>query len=208
MSRKDNFRRAAYDMFGVGGKGLEEQENSLNAGEAAEEDVAALAGAFVDSVQQEERKSAPPPAPQYPTTVLAAGSVFEGTLRAKGSVDLACQFKGNIFAEGDVVMRTSLEGNVQGKCVELIACSVQGDIQAAEQLRVQHGSIIKGNIATRDLVCSGKVNGDVTAAGHVTLESTAQLTGNLTARTLSIEEGASIEGNVKVVRNQGGGKAD
>ena len=142
-----------------------------------------------------------PAAPKYQTTVLAAGSVFEGTLRAKGSVDLACEFRGNIFAEGDVVMRTSLEGNVQGKCVELIACAVQGDITAANQLKVHRGSFIRGNIATRDLICSGRIEGDIAASGHVVLESDATLAGNLTASTLSIDEGATIEGNLKVSRS-------
>ena len=138
MSRKDNFRKAAFDMFGVG-RDPDGRETAPEAAEAPaepltgvdalmEEDTAALAGAFVEAIRQTE--PAPPPAPKYQTTILAAGSVFEGTLRAKGGVDLACEFRGNIFAEGDVVMRTSLEGNVQGKCVELISCAVHGDIQA------------------------------------------------------------------------------
>ena len=46
------------------------------------------------------------------------------------------------------------------------------------------------------------MEGDIAAAGHVVREHSAQLTGNLTAATLSIEEGASIEGNIKVSRGK------
>ena len=197
MNRKDNFRKAAYDMFGVGGKAPEERQEPPK--EAPRQETAAPEELFAEAVRPAEPPE--PAAPKYQTTVLAAGSVFEGTLRAKGSVDLACEFRGNIFAEGDVVMRTSLEGNVQGKCVELIACAVQGDITAANQLKVHRGSSIRGNIATRDLICSGRIEGDIAASGHVVLESDATLAGNLTASTLSIDEGATIEGNLKVSRS-------
>ena len=209
MSRKDNFRKAAFDMFGVGRDPEEqspgEEERTAPIVEEAVQPGEVKDQAFVEAVRQPEpeiRIPEPPLTPRYQTTVLAEGSVFEGTLRTKGSVDLACQFKGNIFAEGDVVMRTSLEGNVEGKCVELISCAVQGDVKAGSQVKIHSGSNVKGNIATRDLTCSGRVEGDITAAGHVVLEHSAQLTGNLTAATLSIEEGASIEGNIKVSRGK------
>ncbi len=138
--------------------------------------------------------------PKYQATVLAAGSVFEGTLRAKGDVDLACEFKGDIFAEGDVIIRTSLDGNVTGRCVELISCTLKGDMKADSQIKIHQGSAVQGNISTKNLVCSGQINGDVVASGHVVLEGSAKLTGNLTAVTLSMEEGAMIEGNLKVER--------
>ena len=204
MSRKDNFRKAAFDMFGVGRDvepRAEEPEDGedLTAGEGMEPGDG-LEELFAHSVRPAEPIR--PAEPKYQTTVLAAGSVFEGTLRAKGGVDLACEFKGDIFAEGDVVMRTSLEGNVEGKRVELISCAIHGDIKAGAQVRVDRGSSVKGNVVTRDLTCSGKVEGDITASGHVVLESDAVLTGNLTAATLSIDEGAAIDGSLKVSRGK------
>ena len=211
MSRKDNFRKAAFDMFGVGGKGLEDRPEEVPAPQDIPEEPvkteememnSQMNDLFSDGIRAPEPLTDPvvPAGPKYQTTVLAEGSVFEGTLRAKGSVDLACEFKGDIFAEGDVTMRTSLDGNVEGKRVELISCTVQGDIKAGSLVRVDRGSSVKGNVITRDLTCSGRVEGDITAEGHVTLESDAVLTGNLTAATLSIDEGATIEGNLKVCR--------
>ena len=196
MSRKDNFKKAAFDMFGVG-----RDPEDLTAGEEPEETSVEEILAEAQPVRPEPFQ---PETPKYQTTVLAAGSVFEGTLRAKGSVDLACEFKGDIFAEGDVVMRTSLEGNVEGKRVELISCAIHGDIKAGAQVRVDRGSSVKGNVTTKDLTCSGKVEGDIMASGHVVLESDAVLTGNLTAATLSIDEGAAIEGSLKVSRGKQG----
>ena len=220
---RNNFGKAAYEMFGIG-SGREEDEKIRKAGgrgetqetsealkpveekeEVPEVSTEELDKAFLE-VMQKTQTTAPTPAPapevpRYQTTILAEGSEFEGVLRAKGSVDLACKFKGDIFADGDVVMRTSLEGNVEGNCVELISCRVQGDISAKAQVKVHKGSSIKGSIMTRDITCSGQVDGDIVAEGHVILEQSARLIGNLTAATLSIEEGAMIEGNLKVVRS-------
>ena len=204
MSRKDNFRKAAFDMLGVGRdvKPQAEEAEDMDELTAGEELDAGLEELFSQSIRPAE--AIRPAEPKYQTTVLAAGSVFEGTLRATGNVDLACEFKWDIFAEGDVVMRTSLDGNVEGKRVELISCAIHGDIKAGAQVRVDRGSSVKGNVTTKDLTCSGKVEGDIIASGHVVLESDAVLAGNLTAATLSIDEGAAIEGSLKVSRAQQG----
>lgn len=220
MGKNNNFGKAAYEMFGIG-RGDEEGKKPAAAPEDAVAEPAAsdtsrkeapelqTADEVVEALVQEREAArtagTSPRTSKYQTTVLAEGSVFEGTLRAKGSVDLACEFKGNIFAEGDVVMRTSLEGNVEGDCVELISCTVQGDIMAKSKIKVHQGSSIRGNIKTRDLSCSGRVDGDIAASGHVVLESSARLSGNLTAATLTIEEGAAIEGNLKVARSRANG---
>lgn len=69
--------------------------------------------------------------PEKPkTTLLAEGSVFEGTLHTKGDVEIAGVFKGDIFSEGNVKLFANIEGNVQGGNVELVTSSVQGDVSA------------------------------------------------------------------------------
>ena len=196
-------------MFGVGKDTSEDQEEKEevldeeleNSAEDLVGDIEADAF-FKETVQAKTSRTAAKVSSneKYQTTILAPGSVFEGTLHAKGDVDLACEFKGDIFAEGDVTLHISLDGNVQGKCVELCSCAINGDIKATSVVRIQEGSSIQGNIATQDLVCSGQVQGDVVASGHVTLARNAKMLGNVTASTISIEQGSIVDGNLKVKR--------
>ena len=207
MNKKDNFRKAAYDMFGVGGKvqdDTEEQATASVEGAFTEALVSEISEPLAEMSQEAPTvfQSFEPAAPQRQTTILAEGSTFEGTLQTKGDVDLACEFRGDILSEGKVTMRTSLVGNVVGNCVELVDCKVQGDIQAVTLVKISTRSVVTGDIKTQDLLCSGEIAGNIEARGHVILSSSARLKGDLTAATLTIEQGAVIEGNLKVLPPQ------
>ena len=158
MSKKDNFSQAAYEMFGIGrgGSKREADKTAEKPAESAamdvEEDEMSLTVApTVAEVKPLEK------VPEKPkTTLLAEGSVFEGTLHTKGDVEIAGVFKGDIFSEGNVKLFANIEGNVQG--------------------------------------------GNVESSGRVTLTTGSALTGDLTASTIAVMEGALMEGRFKIVK--------
>lgn len=192
MSKKDNFSQAAYEMFGIGrgGSKREADKTAEKPAESAamdvEEDEMSLTVApTVAEVKPLEK------VPEKPkTTLLAEGSVFEGTLHTKGDVEIAGVFKGDIFSEG----------NVQGGNVELVTSSVQGDVSAKELLKIGPQSVIGGNIKTKDMICSGRIVGNVESSGRVTLTTGSALTGDLTAATIAVMEGALMEGRFKIAK--------
>lgn len=198
MSKKDNFSQAAYEMFGIGrgGSKREADKTAEKPAESAamdvEEDEMSLTVADVKPLEK---------VPEKPkTTLLAEGSVFEGTLHTKGDVEIAGVFKGDIFSEGNVKLFANIEGNVQGGNVELVTSSVQGDVSAKELLKIGPQSVIGGNIKTKDMICSGRIVGNVESSGRVTLTTGSALTGDLTASTIAVMEGALMEGRFKIVK--------
>ena len=198
MSKKDNFSQAAYEMFGIGrgGSRREADKTAEKPAESAamdvEEDEMSLTVAEVKPLEK---------VPEKPkTTLLAEGSVFEGTLHTKGDVEIAGVFKGDIFSEGNVKLFANIEGNVQGGNVELVTSSVQGDVSAKELLKIGPQSVIGGNIKTKDMICSGRIVGNVESSGRVTLTTGSALTGDLTASTIAVMEGALMEGRFKIVK--------
>lgn len=190
MSRKDNFSQASYEMFGIGrgGSKREADKTAEKPAESAamdvEEDEMSLTVApTVAEVKPLEK------VPEKPkTTLLAEGSVFEGTLHTKGDVEIAGVFKGDIFSEGNVKLFANIEGNVQG------------DVSAKELLKIGPQSVIGGNIKTKDMICSGRIVGNVESSGRVTLTTGSALTGDLTASTIAVMEGALMEGRFKIVK--------
>lgn len=192
MSTRDNFSKAAQEMFGLGNPAKNEAKATPapEVKKPPEEDF---------SVSVPSPSPAPAPAaPAAQTTILAEGSVFEGTLRAKGNVELCGRFKGDVFSEGSVIIRTGIEGNVQANSIELASSSVKGDLTAAGQLKISERSAVAGNLTAQSIVCAGSVTGNMQAGGSVSLLHTAQLTGDLTAASVSIEEGALLDGRVSV----------
>ena len=199
MSKKDNFSQAAYEMFGIGKNGKREDERPAEP-TPVEPVVSKVEEVEPAPVVKPVAKTAPvPTAPEKPrTTVLAEGSVFEGTLHTKGDVEIAGVFKGDVFSDGDVKLFADIEGNVNGGNVELVTSKVKGDVIAKGVLQVGAQAKIGGNVSTRDIICSGRIEGNVIASGRATLASGSSLTGDLTAVSLNVMEGAALEGRFKV----------
>lgn len=207
MSKKDNFSQAAYEMFGLGKGGSNSKHEAGKpaekpaeaAAKKAEDDEMDLSIVSVGAADAQEKPVEK--APEKPkTTLLAEGSVFEGTLHTKGDVEIAGVFKGDIYSEGDVKLFANIEGNVQGGNVELVTSNVQGDVSAKDLLKIGPQSVVGGNIHTKDMICSGRIVGNVDATGRVTLTTGSALTGDLTAGTIAVMEGALMEGRFKIAK--------
>lgn len=105
-----------------------------------------------------------------------------GTLIGKGAV-----FDGNLSAPETVRVDGTLNGNCT--CKEVLIVGVEGKIN--------------GDITSQNVIISGKVEGDIEAHGKLELLSTAKLVGNITARSLVIDEDACFDGRCTMTTNNG-----
>ena len=87
-----------------------------------------------------------------------------------------------------------IHGDVKVSGSLLIYGKVFGNIQSSGAVQTANGSVIKGNISAKDASISGKVDGDLDVEKKVTLGDTSNLSGNLKASILTIEEGAKFDG--------------
>lgn len=212
MSKKDNFKKAAYDMFGVGSDGsqideevvdieVEEPVAPVEASAPVEEPVVvAEPEPVVEAAPVVEPEPVAVPAVQPVSgdlaTYLAPGTVMEGTLRSQGNVEIAGTFKGDIIAEGDVILHTNIDGNITANNLSLIDCCVAGDCTAAAEIIVDEKSSIIGNIVAEEMLCSGNITGEITVAGNASFEKTAVVDANISAGTIVMERGARISGQL------------
>ena len=203
MSKIDNFKKAAFDMFGVGSDSElvldenasidEKVETILEAEKVTVSDVPAPTHSRSQNVSSNSA-----PYVLVPATYLAPGTVMEGTLRSKGDVEIAGTFKGDIISEGDVTLHTSIEGNITANNLHLIDCSVTGDCTATAVVKINAASSIKGNITAAELVCSGSIVGDITVKGNATFDSSAIVDAKIDAGSIAMERGAKISGQQKM----------
>ncbi len=96
-----------------------------------------------------------------------------GTLIGKGAV-----FNGNLSAPETLRIDGEINGNCE--CSELLIIGAEG--------------CIKGDITAQSVIISGTVEGDIVAQARVELHSTGKVTGNITARSLVIDEDAFFDG--------------
>ena len=202
-NKMDNFKKAAFDMFGVGS----DVESELNQDMSIDEKVDAILEAEqVSAVEVPAPITSRPqsvasnsaPYVLVPATYLAPGTVMEGTLRSKGDVEIAGTFKGDIISEGDVTLHTNIEGNVTANNLSLVDCSVTGDCTATSVVKVDANSSIQGNIVAAELLCSGSIVGDINVKGNATFDSSAIVDANIGAGSIAMERGAKISGKLNM----------
>lgn len=95
------------------------------------------------------------------------------------------KIEGNLFSEGNVRIDGMIVGNL----------SINGNLTIGESSHIQ------GEIKAKNITMGGKIEGKVTAAETLRMESKSMLRGDLFARTLVIEEGAIFDGHSSMNRS-------
>jgi len=109
-------------------------------------------------------------------TALATTSQAQthiGTIIGPGAI-----FDGDLIAPETIRIDGSLNGN----------CECEGNLILGKE------GVINGNIEAQNVTLAGNVTGDIEAHGKLELFSTARLTGDITAKSLIIDEDAYYEG--------------
>lgn len=73
----------------------------------------------------------------------------------------------------------------------------EGALQSEGKLIVGPSGIVKSNIKMREAVIEGRIEGNITVTERLELRSTAQVTGDIQAGMLSVEEGVVLNGKVR-----------
>ena len=95
-----------------------------------------------------------------------------------------------------------IRGEVKGSEDLIVDGLVEGTITLTEsRLTVGAHANVKANVAARDVIVLGTLNGNVTADGRVELRSGSSLTGDIRAARLSIEENAAFSGKVDLIQS-------
>ena len=92
-------------------------------------------------------------------------------------------FKGELSAGEDLVIEGKVEGVVnQGKCC----------------LTVKPKGVLIANVNATKIFIEGRVKGDLSATVSVTIRESGEVTGNIVAPTVAINEGATFNGSIEM----------
>jgi cytoskeletal protein CcmA (bactofilin family) len=114
--------------------------------------------------------AAPAPAPQRP--VGPSRNVLSSDVEIKGTV----KFTNDLVVDG----------------------RIEGEIHSDGNLTVGENARLKAEIKTGTVVVYGKVHGNIVASDRVELKATAEVVGDIKAKTLAIEPGAIFVGKSNV----------
>ena len=87
-----------------------------------------------------------------------------------------------------------VEGNFSGEGNIIIQGTIEGSLSTSNDIQIEEGAKVDADIEVNNLSVSGEINGNVKCHGKTELTGTAKITGNVETEIISIETGASING--------------
>ena len=99
----------------------------------------------------------------------------------------------------------TVEGDSETNGSLRIEGTIRGDVRAGRSVVIGKGGLLEGNIYTQDAVIAGRVVGAVYAESHLELQATSEISGEIQARQMRVEDGAVFQGQVAV--GEGGVKS-
>ena len=92
-----------------------------------------------------------------------------------------------------------VSGEIRGNEDLVITGRHKGKIDLKNNsLIIEKKAKVQGNLYVKDIDVRGKVEGAIYASGNVVVRSEAQITGDIIATRISIEDGAQYKGSVKM----------
>jgi cytoskeletal protein CcmA (bactofilin family) len=105
--------------------------------------------------------------------------------------------------ETTIGKEVSITGTLTFAACLRIDGAFEGELISDGKLIIGPEGYVKANINLEEAFISGKVDGDITVRGKLTLRGRAQIRGNIRAASLSVDEGVSIIGLLKVETPKG-----
>ncbi|EFM11900.1 protein of unknown function DUF583 [Paenibacillus curdlanolyticus YK9] len=97
---------------------------------------------------------------------------------------------------------THVEGKMICEAGLRIEGEYRGDIECSGDVIIGECGIARSNIIARDVTIAGKVFGDVSTKGRLTITATGQLHGNIYAQSFVMQDGGIFTGACKMDRSQ------
>ncbi len=110
-------------------------------------------------------------------------AVVEGV---SASIGKSLQVRGEVRGSEDLVVDGFVEGTIT---------------LSGSRLTIGANAKVHANVAARDVIILGQLNGNIAATGRVELRSGASLVGDIQASRLSIEENSGFSGKVDLIQS-------
>jgi cytoskeletal protein CcmA (bactofilin family) len=94
---------------------------------------------------------------------------------------------------------TRLEGNLFSRESIRMDGAIEGDLRCERKLVLGSQGRITGNVEVGEAVIMGRITGNVRVKGLLHLTESGAITGDVQSGILHIEQGATFEGNSKIV---------
>ena len=121
------------------------------------------------------------------------------------------QDAGAAWAEARTRVAVGRNVNISGKLIFhepiRIEGRFRGEVRSPDLVVIGEEGMIEGKVYAPRILIMGELRGDVVGCDRLALGPRAKVFGNIETRTLTVAEGAYLEGNVRTMRDSGAATA-
>lgn len=130
------------------------------------------------------------------TTVISRNTIINGNIRSFANVTIDGSVKGDVRITKNINVAGKVVGDVECNDTIMTGASMQGNLASKGRVQMDRDTIILGDIAAQYLDLNGKIKGNVDIGGKAEFKTDAIVMGNITASTITVLDGATIQGYV------------
>jgi len=122
-----------------------------------------------------------PSTSQYASTSSSATQSASSIAAPTAVIGPKIRFKGELVGEEDLLVQGHVEGTIDLK---------------NHNLTIGEQGVIKANAKAKIIIIEGKVDGDLHGEERIVIKESSNVSGNITAERVSLEDGAKFRGSI------------
>ena len=127
-------------------------------------------------------------------TTITSGTTIRGGISSDGSLEVMGVITGDVECQGKVSIVGKVSGNVIASEIYVSTQKLEGGLSSEGAVKIGVGTIILGDVDATSAYIAGAVKGDIDVNGHVVVDSTAIIQGNIKAKSIQVNNGAVVDG--------------
>ncbi|MGN1103087.1 MAG: polymer-forming cytoskeletal protein [Huintestinicola sp.] len=130
------------------------------------------------------------------TTVISRNTIIDGNIRSFANINIDGSVKGDVKITKNINVTGKVVGDIECNNSIMTGASMQGNVASKGQVQIDRDSMLLGDITAQYLDLNGKVKGNIDVGGKAEFKTDAVILGNITASTITVLDGATIQGYV------------
>lgn len=133
------------------------------------------------------------------TTTITNGTEINGSISSNGSLEVCGVIQGDIDCRGMVCVIGQVTGDIIASEIYVSTSKrMSGDLSSEGAIKVGEGTKIMGNVNATSAYIAGAIKGNIDVNGHVEVDSTAIIRGDINAKSIQVNSGAVVDGKMSL----------
>lgn len=129
-------------------------------------------------------------------TVISKNTVIDGNVNSLANMRIDGNVKGNVQTTRDVDMSGKVIGDITCNNAGMNSAAMQGNVLLKGRMKMDRDTILIGDLSSQQADINGRIRGKLDIVGKAELKRDAIVFGDINASTLSVIEGAIVQGYV------------